>query len=362
VRILHLVRQFAPAIGGLESYVKSMALHQQAQGHICEVLTLNKIFHGSPQTLAPRESIDGVSVRRVPFIGHQKFFLPLIAPSYFKGFDVIHVHNTDVFFDYMALLKNYLKKPLFATTHGGFFHTSDLSAIKTVYFNTITRFSLSQYDTVFAISRNDYNRFAPLSRDCVLQPNAVEPLGNEISTGQDFLYLGRLAAHKNVHQVIETFAILVARHGFKNKLHIIGPEWDVKLNDLAALAQARGIGTQVVFHGGLQPAAMVKIIPECGFFLSASTYEGFGMSMVEGMSVGMIPYVQPNESFQELIGLADVGRCVRFDAPDQAASLIAESIAKTGMADRVRARDFAARFSWGSLASSCLTAYANALD
>jgi len=362
VRILHVVRQFAPAIGGLESYVKSMAAHQQNQGHVCEVLTLNKLFHGGSQALPARERVEGVSVRRAAFIGHQKFFIPLIGPSYFKEFDVIHVHNTDVFFDYVALLKNYLKKPLFVTTHGGFFHTSDLSLIKTIYFNTITRFSLAQYDTVFAISRNDYNRFAPLSRDCVLQPNAVEPLGDGITTGQDFLYLGRLAAHKNVHQVIETFAILVKRHGFTNKLHIIGPEWDVKLTDLAALAQVSGVGDRVIFHGGLAPQSMASILSQCGYFLSASTYEGFGMSMVEAMSIGMIPYVHPNESFQELIDMAGIGRCVRFDAPDQAAGLIADALSKLNASDRARARDFALRFSWDSLAAESLTAYANALD
>ena len=47
MKILHVVRQYEPAVGGLESYVRAMAQHQKALGHEIVVLTLNRIFQPS---------------------------------------------------------------------------------------------------------------------------------------------------------------------------------------------------------------------------------------------------------------------------------------------------------------------------
>jgi alpha-1,3-mannosyltransferase len=315
MRILHVVRQFAPAVGGLESYVRSMVTRQQAQGHECEVLTLNKVFHGDAGTLPSSDVIDGIKIKRVGFVGFRRFFLPLVSPAYFSKFDIIHVHNTDVFYDYVAALSFFIKTPIFATTHGGFFHTTNFSLIKKLYFNTITRFSSSRYHTLCAISGNDFKNFQGVNDNIVMQPNAIEPMGDFISEGSDFVYLGRLAKHKKVDLLIETHARLVKNHGSTAKLHIIGPAWDVSLEELSALANRLGIAERVVLHGVMAPSAMPDVLKQCGYFVSASTYEGFGMSMLEAMSVGLIPFVQPNEAFKELIGLAGVGACVRFEEP-----------------------------------------------
>ena len=60
-------------------------------------------------------------------------------------------------------------------------------------------------------------------------PNAIEPLGNYLTTGRDYMYFGRLAAHKGVENLIKTYDELIRKTGTQAKLHIIGPEWDVKL-------------------------------------------------------------------------------------------------------------------------------------
>lgn len=362
MRILHVVRQYAPAVGGLESYVRSMVTRQQAAGHTCEVLTLNKVFHGETGPLPAQDKIDGISIRRVPFVGFRRFFLPLIKPSYFSRFDIIHVHNTDVFYDYIAALSLFIKTPIFATTHGGFFHTTNFSLIKKLYFNSITRFSTSRYNTLFAISGNDFNNFQGMNDNIVMQPNAIEPIGSFISAGKDFVYLGRLAPHKKVDRLIETHAKLVKEHGVTSKLRIIGPEWEVTQASLAALAANLGISDHVIFHGTLAPAEMPAVMRECGYFVSASTYEGFGMSMLEGMSVGLIPFVQPNEAFKELITLAKVGACVPFNEPEKAAAEIAANLPTITEETKKKAQDFAALYSWDKLVASSLQTYADALE
>ncbi len=356
-RILHIVRQFHPAVGGLEAYVKSMIEHQQKLGHECAVLTLNRVFHGDSGVLPSYEMIEGIPVHRVSFVGRRRFFLPLVAPSFLKGFDIIHVHNTDGFFDYISLLAGLTGKPAFATTHGGFFHTKDFSAIKKVYFGLITRTSGRRYRALFAISQNDYNIFKGVNDNLILKPNAIAPPGDFTAQGDDFVYLGRLAKHKNVAALVETFAHLKNRHGAPGRLHIVGPEWDVSVASLSSLASGHGVEKEVIFHGFVTSQELQAILRDCGWFVSASSFEGFGMSMLEAMSVGLVPFVQPNESFRELVSAGKVGMCVDFTKPVEAAASIAKHLGSISLPDRRRAREFAAGFSWDKLAEETITAY-----
>ncbi len=357
MNILHVVRQFHPSVGGLESYVKNMVLQQQKLGHTCAVLTLNKVFHGREGVLPPRDIVDGISVHRVPFFGRSRFFLPVVPRSYLEEYDVIHVHNTDGFFDWFSLRAGKSGKAIFATTHGGFFHTRDLALVKKIYFRLITRALAKRYKALVAISQNDYNIFSGVNDNLILKPNAIVPPGEFIADGPDFVYLGRLAPHKNVAALVKTFARIRTGGGRAAKLHIIGPEWGVKRKDLRELAQSLGVGRDVVFHGFISPERMKEVLRNCGWFLSASSFEGFGMSMLEGMAVGLVPFVQPNESFRELIAGAKIGTCVDFTAPDRAAKEILRHLSLVKDSDRAKARDFALQFSWERLAKDTVEIY-----
>jgi len=363
LKVLHVVRQFAPAIGGLESYVKNMAAHQQKTlGYDCQILTLDKVFHGEGATLPEDEVIDGIKVRRVGFFGRRRFFIPKVSPFYFTQFDIVHVHNTDVFYDYVAIVGLLTRTPCVATTHGGFFHTKDFSLIKDIYFNVITRTSSLAYKAIFAISQNDYDTFKGLNKNVILQPNAIEPLGQAISDGADFLYIGRLAQHKNIGRLIEVFSILKRKHGVAGNLHVIGPAWDVAIEDLQAEAARLGVADSVTFHGSIDRKEMEAVASRCGYFVSASTFEGFGMSMLEGMTLGMIPFVHDNESFKELVTQSGVGAAIDFTQADSAAQLIADKIPQIDMTQRQQAQNFARGFSWDELVNNAAKAYMRAIS
>ncbi len=357
MRILHIVRQYHPAVGGLETYVRNMIMHQRRLGHECAVLTLNRVFHGDGKLLPALEMVDGISVHRVPFLGKRRFFIPLVAPSFLRRYDIMHVHNTDGFFDFVSLLTKIIKKPAFATTHGGFFHTKDFSAFKKIYFELITRKTGKNYRALFAISQNDYETFKGVNDNLILKPNAIAPPGNFMAAGDDFVYLGRLAKHKNVAALIETFYFLKKKHRLPGKLHIIGPEWDVTRLSLTGLAAERSIGDSVIFHGFVTPADMESVLRRCRCFLSASSFEGFGLSMLEAMAVGLIPFVQPNESFRELVGTSGVGACVDFTIPEEAAASIAAGLERVTPQDHEKARAFSRQFSWETLAQDTLESY-----
>ena len=352
------MRQYEPSIGGLESYVKSMATRQAAKGHDVEILTLDRIFHSEHGALRGEEIMGPLVVHRTPFVGKRRFFIPLIHPKILKKFDIIHVHNTDTFFEYCAIFGTLFKKKMVATTHGGFFHTKDFSAIKQLYFNLITKFSSKAYKAMFAISQNDFNTFQGMNANLQFMPNAVEPLGDFMTDGRDYMYFGRLAAHKGVENVIKAYAAMVKKTGTHSRLHIIGPEWDVEISDLKAMAQTEDVADRVIIHGPLSQQDLQNVAKQCGYFVSGSTYEGFGMSMIETMAVGMIPLVFPNESFKELVGKAGVGACIDYGAdPNRAADQIIEAQKNIQADDKVKAQKFAGLYSWDKLADETLKVY-----
>ncbi|MFA7456130.1 MAG: glycosyltransferase family 4 protein [Micavibrio sp.] len=363
IKILHVVRQYSPAIGGLETYVENMCRTQKDLGYECTVLTLNKLFQEHENgLLKEHETINGVHVRRVSFIGARRYFMPFISPFYFKKFDIVHVHNTDVFYDYIAFCSFFLNFKIFATTHGGFFHTGNFAWIKKLYFHTVTRLSSLAYERIFAISDNDFNVFSRISGKITLLPNAIVPAAKKISHGSDFIYVGRLAQSKEIGLLLDMFACLKGKLDGQYILHIAGPEWDVTIDELRTHAEKIGIGDDVIFHGSMDREKLEALIGRCGYFLSASSYEGFGMAMLEAMGAGLIPYVHANEAFKELTGLSGCGLAVDYHRPEETASRIHEHMRSVSMEDRKRAFDFSRQYSWLSLSEKTHGFYLKALS
>lgn len=356
MKILHIIRQFTPSVGGLENYVTALVREQQQLGHTCDILTLNKLFHGTKAKLPARDRINGAEVSRIPFVGKRRFFLPLLNPKRFAPYDVLHVHNTDPMYDVTAALKPFHKKPLVCTTHGGFFHTGFMASFKKAYFQTVTRAGARAYDRIVACSENDERIFRAISDRVVLIPNAVDPLGDFTSTGADFLYIGRLSENKQIDRLLVTHKELIFRHGPRH-LHIVGPEFDITRNQLQTQISTLGIAPHVTVHGYLDQSDLQALAQTCGFFVSASRFEGFGMTLIEAMSVGLVPLVQPNESFTDLLRRADTGLLVDHADPAAAADRIAQYIAGPQDAARQQARAFAKQFNWRTLAEKMDAVY-----
>ena len=356
LRILHIVRQYLPAVGGMESFVRDLAAEQRAMGHAPAVLTLNRQFTLGNRRLPSGDTIDGVPVRRIGYVGRRRYFLPFLGPGRLRRFDILHVHATDPFFDLVALLRFAAGVPAVATTHGGFFHTPAYGNIKKLYFRHITRRTCRSYGALFANSEQDEGYFRGLHPNVIRLANGIRPIGGFTAEGRDLLYIGRLASHKNVEGLIRAVAALTG-DAVACRLHIVGQEWDVSLDSLARLADELGVADRVRLHGYLDAAALARLAAGCGLFVSGSTYEGFGMSMIEAMGVGLVPVVHPNPSFAELVTEAGGGRTSDFTDPAAAAAAIAGTLAGIGPDDRRRARSFADRFSWHTAAARCVAEY-----
>src|SRR5262249_45060101 len=76
LKIAHLVRQYHPSVGGLETYVAQLVQRQSAR-HRVYIITLNRVF-GSKARLRSVERSGRAIIIRVPYLGVREFFIPLL--------------------------------------------------------------------------------------------------------------------------------------------------------------------------------------------------------------------------------------------------------------------------------------------
>src|SRR5690606_18004557 len=129
------------------------------------------------------------------------------------------------------------RKPLVASTHGGFFHTAFASRLKRVYFNTVTRSTSLAYDRVVGTSENDGEIFAH-----IMHAPRLAGIENGVNVEKyadraartptpTMIYFGRWSVNKGLLETIALFKELaVARPEWR--LIIAGREYDHTRDEL----------------------------------------------------------------------------------------------------------------------------------
>jgi alpha-1,3-mannosyltransferase len=322
--IVHVVRQFHPAIGGMENVVHELAAAQATAGHKVRIVTLNRLFRAKRCGVLPaRQIIDGAEVIRVPFVGSPRYPIAPSVIKFIRDADIVHVHAIDFFFDYLAWTKPLHARKLIVSTHGGFFHTRYAARFKQLYFNTITRLSLTWYDAVVAVSVADYENFARLRRRgvvCIANGVNVTKYADAaaLNPKKSIVCIGRFSANKRLDLAIK-FAAALHRYDREWTLKIIGRTWDADPAELTGLVQREGISTAVRIISSPAEAELRELISDCSVLVSASDFEGFGIVAVEGLSAGLFPVLSDIPAFRHLVEQTGVGLIVDFSQPEAAA-------------------------------------------
>jgi glycosyltransferase involved in cell wall biosynthesis len=97
-----------------------------------------------------------------------------------------------------------------------------------------------------------------------------------------FIHVSNLSKIKNVDKILSAAAILMKEYN-NIILEIIGEN----NKDLKRMAQKFGIEKFVIFHGAVNNAEIFNYIKNCDAFLFMSTYETFGVALIEAMAVGL---------------------------------------------------------------------------
>ncbi|WGR68657.1 MULTISPECIES: WecB/TagA/CpsF family glycosyltransferase [unclassified Bradyrhizobium] len=369
MRIVHVVRQFYPAVGGVESVVWELATRQARDAHMVRVVTLDRLFKTDKLGKRPaHELVSGIEIVRIPFFGSSRYPIAPSILSHVGDADIVHVHAIDFFFDYLAWTRLLHQKKLVVSTHGGFFHTSFAARLKEIYFSTVTRGSMREYDGVVAVSQTDRDRFSRIrARGLVCIENGVDIQKFDDASShravKSMIWIGRFSQNKRLDRLIHFFASL-SRLVPDWRLTIAGRPWDLDLKQVQELVDVSGVRNSVTIEEAPDDARIRRLIGSCSVIVSSSDYEGFGIAAIEGMSAGLFPLLSDIPPFERLVAASGVGLNVNFADPEAAAASFAErwqNVAANYSSIRQRSIAAAARYGWENVVNLYRSLYDDVL-
>lgn len=346
LRVLLVTRVFHPHIGGIERHVEWLAAALLRRGHHVEVLSLDRGFADGAR-YAPEDVLETpagpLRVRRVPWAGSRRYPLAPAAVAAFRGWDVVHVHGLDFLVDAAVATRGWHGAAVVLSTHGAFFHTDFARNLKNWWFQHVTARLVARLDGLLYTSPHDAALFRSITDRGVLAPNAVDvdpwrALPRSPEPGR-FVTTGRVDVHKGLDDLVRALAAARRIDPRPFHAHVVGPEVAPGLVDrLRGQARELGLEGRVTFHGKVSSEALRDHVARAELALFPSTYESFGISVVEAMAAGVPPVVRDIRAFQDLVEDGVDGFVAPFGDPDAAAARI------------VRARDSAERSGVGAAA------------
>lgn len=350
MKIAHITNRFYPCIGGIETFTLDLCKELSRNKIECKIICLDKCAN-SGQKLEPYAKLNDIEIVRIPFFDLKYYKIAFSVFNHIKECDILHIHGIGFFSDFLLVTKFIHHKPILVQSHGGIFHTKKLSFLKNIYFNFFERFLFNFADKIVVDSLQDFELFRKISDDSKLihLENAIslDDFSN-INTGKEknsFLFVGRISANKRVDLLARTF-IFLPKLMPDAKLYVIGNDFDNCLQKCKELANKNNIQKNVIFAGELQREKLIEYYSKAEYIISASSYEGFGISIVEGMASGCIPLLSDIPQFREFA--KDLGNefIIDFENPEKAANQIL-GIAKL---DKKKfsgiSRQSAERYSW----------------
>jgi alpha-1,3-mannosyltransferase len=363
VNILQISRQFPPATGGIESVTYGLCRALRQRGYRTDVATLRAIFATGKQA-TPTEHIDGIPVYRLPHLGTKRYPVAPAVWSLLHPFDIIHIHAIDFFVDFLALLRARHQKTIVVNTHGGIFHTRWILPVKKLYFKIMTRLSLRCVDAVICDSHHDYRLFrsiVPEQKIHIIR-NGVNVLPfaaiqKHITPGL-LVGIGRIFENKHVERLIDLLPALVTEFPHL-RLVWIGSDQHRQIPRLRSRAEQLGIAERVHFTGLISDEQVHTWLSRAHLFVSASSYEAFGISTVEAMSSKTVPVVTPVGIHPEIVCNGKTGFLCSFekhqaiDSFRRALSLPLDQLDQVGF----QAQQAAMQYSWDTVVDAYVSIY-----
>ena len=366
LKVVHVVRQYHPSIGGMEEVVQNIAHEQREQhDHRPTIITLDRLFKNPGAALAAEEWVHGVPVVRLPYSGSSRYPLCPAVLERVRDADLIHVHGIDFFFDYLAATKRIHRRPLVVSTHGGFFHTRFVSTFKKIYFNSMTRISARAYSRVIATSHNDgeiFSEIVPPPKMMVIENgvNVTKYRGLAApALSPTLIYFGRWSENKGLHETITFFRDLVARHP-EWRLIIAGREYDHSEAQLLAWAHQYGLTEKIRVAPNPTDKQLAELIGQASYFICLSRHEGFGIAPIEALSAGLTPVLSDIPPFRNLLTQSGLGILrVARDSGTAITELIAthQQGADAYLQSKQKAQAFVERYNWRHIANKYVDVY-----
>jgi glycosyltransferase involved in cell wall biosynthesis len=117
-----------------------------------------------------------------------------------------------------------------------------------------------------------------------------------------FLYVGNVKPNKNLRGLLEAFRQIM--HQIPHRLVIVGKLGNMKSIDEAVIAEARSMPERVHLTGEISDERLMQYYRGAAAFVFPSLYEGFGLPLLEAMSLKCPVLCSNTSSLPEVAGSA----------------------------------------------------------
>jgi GT2 family glycosyltransferase/glycosyltransferase involved in cell wall biosynthesis len=351
--IVHVVRRYAPLLGGTETYVRDLAEAQARQGHRVTVLTLDRDVTGVERGHLPSsEELAGVHVIRLPGLGNRRFAVtgrPDRLAREIGRADMVHLHDLRFMVGTACLAARVRHRPVILHSHGLLFHTPWARRLKRflfrAYYGPLLRLCGA---AVAASSENDRGSLLELvpylARRTVVVENAIQ-LGPLLRLPRRpvrgrILAFGRVSRTKSLDRLLDAVATIRKP---KWELWIAGAEEPAERTRLETIVMELEIEERVRFHGPYSQEAFGELLESADLAAFPSGGEGFGLALLEAMAAAVPVLANDIPAHRALLGPDLAGNLVDFSAARRAGVEIArllqmDAASKLALGERERSR------------------------
>jgi glycosyltransferase involved in cell wall biosynthesis len=198
------------------------------------------------------------------------------------------------------------------------------------------------------------------SRFCDALPVQRPAQFERLQPGKFWVCVGTVEPRKNHPRLLQAYARLKARLGTVAPLVLAGGKgW--LMDDINRLIAMLGIGDDVIFAGYVDDAALQWLYQNCYAALYPSLFEGFGLPVLEAMSLGAAVVTSDVTSIPEITG--DAALMVDPTSEEAICAAMARLVQAPGLRDhlRVLAEAQARRFRWETAAQTAQHCYEQVL-
>jgi glycosyltransferase involved in cell wall biosynthesis len=182
------------------------------------------------------------------------------------------------------------------------YHASHASNINTSSRITMRVIGLLERAALRLIKLDKIAVISPMVQDVLTQKgfcqHKIVVVGNGVNvedypfsvdkTPCSLIYVGTLTELKRVSSLIESISIV--RNRFPQvKLHIVGD--GPKHEEVRRRIEVLHLSQNIFMHGYVPEREKIELLSSCAVYVSNSTFEGFGIPLVEAMATGTVPVV-----------------------------------------------------------------------
>lgn len=356
MNILFVLENYHPHVGGVESVFKDLAEGLVRQGHRVIVVTHHL------QGTARKETVNGVSIHRVPCFDSRYWFTFMSLPTVFrfaKHADIIHT-TTYNGAPPAWLASRLLGKPIIITVHevlGKRWRTlSDGGQLGGLLHQFLERVILSLgFNNYVAVSRSTARQLAPLVPEKKIKvvyngldysfwdPASTDGrrVRRQLGTEKKFvaLFYGRPGISKGLEVLVRALPAII--HNIPS-FHVVAimsrdKAYQKRVSMIHALARALGVEGHITFLRPVPREDLPSYVAAADCVIVPSLSEGFGFAVAEASAMGKIVVASNVDSIPEVVS----GKWVLFEAGN--ASSLAEAVMQAyhGRYNLTRLRRFA---------------------